>query len=74
MTMVHNVQSMERPLPLEVNIDTVYKRYNIHQTEEGYEYDEEQYEMIEYLRDVIPQLELAIAELSALIGGGVDVR
>ena len=58
---------------LKEDINTVYKRFNIHEIEDGYEYDEEQYGMVEYLRDALPQMQLAIAELSALIGGDSNV-
>lgn len=72
-----NVQSTVRPIELEVDVDTVFSRSNIHEIEKDgetfYEYDEIQYTMQEYLRDCLPQLQLAIAELSTLIGGGGNV-
>lgn len=72
-----NVQSNSSPSALEIGIDTVFERANIHtitrDDETIYEYDEKQYTMQEYLRDTLPQIELAIAELSALIGGGANV-
>lgn len=81
------------PLELEINIDTIYKRYNIQSfTNEDnrieYVYDETQYTIPEYLKEIVPQNEeglgeltmllsqyqtqtdLAIAELSLVIGGG----
>lgn len=72
-----NVQNNSLPLTLEIGTDTVFERSNLHTIERDgetiYEYDEKQYTMQEYLRDTLPQLELAIAELSALIGGGANV-
>lgn len=69
-----NAQSDTRPQELEIGIDTVFVRSNIHtitvEDRELYEYKEIQYTMTEYLRDVVPQLELAIAELTTLIAGG----
>lgn len=69
-----NAQSGTRPQELEIGIDTVFVRSNIHtitvEDRELYEYKEIQYTMTEYLRDVVPQLELAIAELTTLIAGG----
>lgn len=80
------------PKEIEINVDTVYKRYNItsltnedNRTE--YTYDEDQYTIPEYLKEIVPQNEeglgeltmllaqyqlqtdLAIAELSKVIGG-----
>ena len=80
------------PKEIEINVDTVYKRYNIvsstnedNRTE--YTYEEDQYTISEYLKEVVPQNEeglgeltmllaqyqlqtdLAIAELSKVIGG-----
>lgn len=69
------VQSNDKPQILEIGYDTVYRHSNIQETTdtEGralFIYDEEQYPLIEYLRDIVPQLELAIAELTTLIAGG----
>ena len=80
------------PKEIEINIDTVYKRYNITSlTNEDnrieYIYEEDQYTIPEYLKEIVPQNEeglgeltmllaqyqlqtdLAIAELSKVIGG-----
>lgn len=59
------------PLELEINVDTVYKRYNIVSTqdEEGrmeYIYEEDQYTIPEYLKEIAPQTETGLGELSAL--------
>lgn len=74
----HNVQSNDRPQLLEIGVDTVYRHSNITEgtDPEGrtiFTYDENQYSLMEYLREVVPQLELAIAELSVMVGGGANV-
>jgi hypothetical protein len=65
------------PLELEVNVDTVYKRYNIHEIIDhegnpGYEYDVKEMTLLEYFRDALPENQLlneeSIGELSILIG------
>lgn len=59
------------PKELEINIDTIYKRYNItsfindnNRTE--YVYTEDQYTIPEYLKEVVPQNEECLGELSIL--------
>lgn len=78
MRQYNNVQSTVHPIPLEIGTDTVFSRSNIHTIEKDeqtiYEYDEIQYTTTEYLREIVPQLESAIAELSILVGGGGDVQ
>lgn len=66
---VHGTQ--EKVLPLELNVDTVYIRDNITQQidEEGklfWEYDEKQLTFEEYFRQIIPENEQAVVELSTL--------
>lgn len=93
MKRIVNVHCLDNPpKELEINVDTVYKRYDIQssETEEGrieYTYDEEQYTIPEYLKEVVPQneislgelsmllaqIELAIAELSMALGGNNNV-
>ena len=60
------------PLELEINVDTIYKRYNITslQNEAGrieYLYEEDQYTIPEYLKEIVPQNEESLGELSALL-------
>ena len=60
------------PKELEINVDTVYKRYNIQssETEDNrilYSYDEIQYSIPEYLKEVVPQNEESLGELSMLL-------
>ena len=60
------------PQELEINIDTVYKRYNIVSSinEEGkteYTYDEDQYTISEYLKEIVPQNEEGLGELTMLL-------
>lgn len=60
------------PLELEINIDTIFKRYNINsfENEEGrtvYEYQEDQYAIPEYLCEIVPQNEEGLGELSMLL-------
>ena len=60
------------PQELEINIDTVYKRYNIvslkgEDDRLEYTYDEDQYTLQEYLREVVPQNEECLGELSVLL-------
>ena len=77
-----NVQGTQETVPqLEINVDTVYIRSNIHRTSvqmneeeepiEVWEYDEQQYTIAEYLKKVLPEnqatTDAAIAELSMLI-------
>ena len=77
-TNVHGTQ--EKVPQLEINIDTVYIRSNIHQievqtdTKESrmeWEYNEEEYSLQEYLNKVLPEnqatTDAAIVELSMLI-------
>ena len=64
--------SQEKVAPIEINIDTVYIRKNIHRIKdlendkELWEYDEEQIPIIEYFKKIIPENEDAIGELSAI--------
>lgn len=73
MKYITNVHCLDvPPKELEINIDTVYKRYNIQssKTEEDrieYTYDEEQYSIPEYLKEVVPQNENSLGELSMLL-------
>ena len=60
------------PKELEINVDTVYKRYNITSFENEdnrieYVYTEDQYTIPEYLREIVPQNEECLGELSALL-------
>lgn len=60
------------PKELEINVDTVYKRKNIQssENEEGrieYVYEEEQYTIPEYMREIVPQNEECLGELSMLL-------
>jgi len=61
---------------LEVNVDTVYKRYNIHtmidsEGNENWEYDEDELTLVEYFRDSLPEnqqiTEQTLGELSILL-------
>lgn len=59
------------PQEVEINVDTVYKRYNIHtyidnDGNQGYEYDEDQMTLLEYFKEIIPADEKALGELSIL--------
>ena len=77
-----NVQGSQETVPqLEINVDTVYIRSNIHRISvqmneeeepiEVWEYDEQQYTIAEYLKKALPEnqatTDAAIAELSMLI-------
>ena len=62
---------------LEIGVDTVYRRYNIHDYEDsegnkGYEYDEDEMTIAEYLRDEYPEgkqlTEDAIGEITIFLG------
>jgi len=69
------VRSHELPKTIEIEQENVYRHFNIKEgidIEEHhyYEYDEEQYSLTEYLSQVVPQLEMAIAELTTLVAGG----
>lgn len=60
------------PKELDINVDTVYKRYNItsSQNEDGqteYTYEEDQYTIPEYLKEIVPQNEECLGELSMLL-------
>lgn len=60
------------PQEVEINVDTVYKRYNIHtyidnDGNQGYEYDEDQMTLLEYLRETVPNNEKALGEISILL-------
>lgn len=71
MKLVNNVHSTVSPLETEINVDTAYRRFNIHTIErEGetyYEYDEEQYTLPEYFGIIIPQMQAEIEELKEKI-------
>lgn len=63
--------TQERVPPIELNVDTVYIRTNIVQkfNEDNlpyWEYEEKQLTFDEYFRQIIPDNEQAIAELSQL--------
>ena len=68
-----NVHCLDNPpLELEINVDTVYKRFNIVsiQNEENrteYTYDEDQYTILEYLKEIFPETEIGLSELSTLL-------
>ena len=76
MIIIKNVQGTQITVPeIEMNVDTVYLRTNIHQiqNEEGdslWEYDEQQLTIPEYLKIIVPQnqeiSDNAIAELLTL--------
>ena len=76
MIIIKNVQGTQITVPeIEINVDTVYLRTNIHQiqNEEGdslWEYDEQQLTIPEYLKIIVPQnqeiSDNAIAELLTL--------
>ena len=62
----------QSPKELEINVDTVYKRYNItsEKNEDNqieYTYSEDQYTIPEYLKEVVPQNEESLGELSMLL-------
>lgn len=64
--------TQEKVLPLELNVDTVYIRKNIVQkTDENnnpyWEYDETQLTFEEYFKQIIPEQEQAIGELTTLL-------
>ena len=66
------LSSAETVKKIEVNVDTVYRRENIKQVEDAeghklWQYDETQYSLAEYHKEVLPELENAIAELSMLV-------
>ena len=68
-----NVHCLDNPpLELEINVDTVYKRYNIvsiknEEERIEYTYDEEQYTILEYLKEIFPETEIGLSELSTLL-------
>lgn len=72
----HNVICAKDTYPseLEVNVDTVYKRYNIQPyvngEYEGWQYDEDQLTLNEYFKEIIPinqtLTERSLAELCLL--------
>ena len=71
----HNVHSGNRPQEVELNVDTVYYRTNIHtclndEGNEEYEYDEKELTFEEYFRKTIPTnqniTEETLGELSIL--------
>ena len=70
---IKNVKCLDNPpLELEINVDTVYKRYNIVSTKNKenraeYTYDEEQYTILEYLKEIFPETEIGLSELSTLL-------
>lgn len=70
---ITNVRCMDiPPKELEINIDTIYKRYNISsfENEDGkieYIYTEDQYTIPEYLKEIVPEAEESLGELSMLL-------
>ena len=69
------VRGTQKEIPeLEINVDTVYIRENIHQITEDektfWEYDEKQLSILEYLKDIVPKnqeiSDNALAELCNL--------
>lgn len=65
----------QSPNELEINVDTVYKRYNIHpyidnDGNNGFEYDEDEMTLVEYFRKTMPEnqelTEKTLGELSTL--------
>lgn len=73
MKRINTVRCLDNPpQELEINVDTVYKRYNIISSinEEGkteYTYDEDQYTISEYLKEIVPQNEEGLGELTMLL-------
>lgn len=73
MRYVNEVHCLDNPpKELEINVDTVYKRYNIQSfvNDEGrteYVYQEYQYPIISYLREIAPENEESLGELSMLL-------
>ena len=78
--MIHRVGVLcakeTKVLPFEVNVDTVYRRYNIESyvgptNEEGWKYDEDELTLVEYLKEAVPEnQELtneALGELTILL-------
>lgn len=60
------------PQELEINVDTVYRRYNIRpytdqEGRDGYIYDEDELTLLEYLREAVPNNEKALGEISILL-------
>lgn len=60
------------PQELEINVDTVYRRYNIRpytdqEGRDGYIYDEDELTLLEYLRETVPNNEKALGEISILL-------
>lgn len=70
---ITNVRCFDNPpRELEINVDTIYKRYNISsfENEDGkieYVYIEDQYTIPEYLKEVVPETEESLGELSMLL-------
>lgn len=69
------VRGTQKEIPeLEINVDTVYIRENIHQITKDektfWEYDEKQLSILEYLKDIVPKnqeiSDNALAELCNL--------
>lgn len=73
MKRIYNVRCLDNPpQKLEINVDTVYKRYNINSfvNEDDrveYLYDEDQYTISEYLKDIVPENEKGLGELTVLL-------
>lgn len=66
----------DKPAELVIGVDTVYKRYNIHQYSdsegiEGWEYDEDELTLPEYFREAFPEgqaiSEAALGEFSIIL-------
>lgn len=67
--------SMEIVQPIEVNVDTVYVRSNIvavdTETFKGWQYNEVQYDIKEYIKHISEQTNLAQNAINDLILGGM---
>lgn len=60
------------PKELEINVDTIYKRFNIESIVNNedrieYIYQEKQYPIIDYLKEIMPENEECLGELSMLL-------
>ena len=73
MKRIYNVRCLDNPpQELEINVDTVYKRYNIdsfinEDDRVEYLYDEDQYTISEYLKNIVPENEKGLGELTVLL-------
>ena len=70
---ITNVRCFDNPSrELEINVDTIYKRYNISSFENKdgkieYVYTEDQHTIPEYLKEVVSKTEESLGELSMLL-------